>query len=236
MSLTVTTNASVDLSTSDGTTETVESYTNEFSASISIAPDSSDVAMELGGEATAIGDDTLALGSLEATLDATGSVTSAYGSATFVAAAESEGDETAFATADSFGSLSGMDVLVVITSNTQTVQEGPDGSLWVATSETTFYGVDYDSLATDGASPSSEGDEAPVADDFMISDPSAADLSDSDADLLDTDWVDIEGNIALLDVDADVLGEDTLLEVAADVLTIEDTLSIVVADLFAVVG
>jgi hypothetical protein len=195
--------------------------------------------MELGGEATAIGDDTLALGSMEATLDATESVTSAYGSATFVAGAESESDETAFATADSYGSLSGMDVLVVITSDTETVQEGPDGSLWVATSETMLYGVDYDSLATDGVvdadlSSSAEGEEVSTTD--GASDPSTDDLLDSAADPLDDDWTDIEGNVALLDVDADVSGSDTLLAVEADVLTIEDTLSTVVADLFAVVG
>jgi hypothetical protein len=190
--------------------------------------------MELGGEATAIGDDTLALGSMEVTLDATGSMTSAYGSATFVAAAESAEDETAFATADSYGFLSGMDVLVVITSNTQTVQEGSDGSLWAATSETTLYGVDYDSLATDGvvdtdSSSSDEGEEG-------VSDPPTDDLSDSDADTFDEDGSGIEGNVALLDVDANVSGSDTLLMVEAGVLTIEDTLSTVVGDVFATVG
>jgi hypothetical protein len=210
--------------------------------------------MQLGGEATAVGDDTLALGSMEATLDATGSTTSAYGSATFVAAAESTGDETAFVTAESYGSLSGMDVLVVTTSNTEFVQEGPDGSLWVATSETTLYGVDFDSLVTDGSADSAallsdEGldttgdlaaDDLAGSDsetgDLEFSDLSTGDLSDSVTDPLDDDWIDIDGNVALLDVDADVLGSDTLLLVAADVLTIEDTLSTVVADLIAVVG
>jgi hypothetical protein len=210
--------------------------------------------MVLGGEATAVGDDTLALGNMQTTLDTTGSVTSAYGSATFVAAAESEGDQTAFATAASYGSLSGMDVLIVTTSNTQFTQEGPDGSLWVATSETTLYGVDFDSLGTDGSTsstdlPPDEGLDTtgdPTADDLGGSDSdtgglefndlSTGDLLDSGTDPLDDDWIDIDGNVALLDINADVLGADTLLLVAADVLTIEDTLSTVVADLLAAVG
>jgi len=252
MSLTVSSSASVSSSTTDGTTGTVESYTSEFSALISSAPDSSDVVMVLGGEATAVGDGTLALGSMEATLDATGSVTSAYGSATFVAAAESEGDGTAFAAAASYGSLSGMEVLIVTTSNTQFSQEGPDGSFWVATSETTLYGVDFDSVVTDGSidftSPlPDEGldttgdltsDDLGGSDsdtgDLEFSDLSAGDLLDSGTDVLGDDWIDIDGNVAFLDVDADVSGPDTLLLVAADVLTIEDTLSTVVADLLAV--
>ena len=239
MSLTVTTNASVEMSSTDGDSQTVESYTSEFSASIGIAPDSSDVVLGLGGEATAVGDNTLALGSLEAELDATGAVTSAYGSATFIAAAESPYGETAFATANSYGFVTGMDFLAVVTSNTEIVQEGPDGSLWVATSETTFYGVDYDALATDGilstnSSSSAEDDDVPATGD--IDDPTAGDLSGSATDHSDEDWTDIGGNLALLDVDADVFGSDTLLLVEADVLTIENTLSTVIADLFAAVG
>jgi hypothetical protein len=161
--------------------------------------------MVLGGEATAVGDDTLALGNMQATLDATGSVTSAYGSATFVAAAVSEGDQTAFATAASYGFLSGMDVLIVTTSNTQLTQEGPDGSLWVATSETTLYGVDFDSLMTDGSidftsPPPDEGEGSATTDnladdelassdsaigDLEVGDLSSDDLLDNDTDPLD---------------------------------------------------
>jgi hypothetical protein len=254
MPIALTTSSSIATSTTDGTAETVDSYTSDSSLSFSSVPDSSDVVMELGGEATAIGEDTLAIGSLEATLDATGSTTSAYGSATFVAAAESEGDGTAFATAQSYGFVSGMDILMVTTSNSEFVQEGPDGSLWVATSETTLYGVDFDSLSMDGSAdsgvpPPDQGldttDDLAVddfagsdseTDDLEVSDLSIGGLSDSVTDHLDDDWIDIDGNVALLDVDADVLGSDTLLLVAADVLSIEDALSTVVADLLAAVG
>jgi hypothetical protein len=258
MSLTVTTRASTDVSTTDGTGETVDSYSTEQSVSISVAPDPSDVAMELGGEATAVGDDTLALGSMDASVDGTGSVTSAYGSATFIAAAESEGGETAFATADSYGFLSGMDFLVVFTNDTQIIQEGPDGSLWISTSETTLYGMDFDAFSTDGtvdadtgSTPLAEGEEMATASvlatddfasseseagDFEASDPLASDLLGSAADPFDDEGIDIEGNVAFLDIDADVSGPDTLLLVEADVLTIEDALSTVIADLVAAIG
>ncbi len=192
--------------------------------------DPSALALVLGGEATAIGEDTLAVGSMSAELDTTGLLATMQGSASFVAVAESPGDEIAFATANSFGGLSGADFLLVFTSNTQIVDQGPDGSVAIATSEMTLYGLDFDSIAAGG---STEAD--PMLDPLAESElPATMDPATDDEDLYDLAF-DIEGNVAVLEITAEVSGPDTLLEVGASVLTVEDTLSTIIGEIIAAV-
>jgi hypothetical protein len=236
MTVSVTTSSSVAVSTTlatttDGDIQTLDSYATEQALLDASAPDTSGLAMVLGGEATAIGVDTLAAADMTVELDGTGPVATAEGTATFVAVAASPGDETAFATADSFGGLSGADFQVVLTSNTQIVDQSPDESIAIATSSTALYGLDFDSTTASGSS-GSDPMLDPTAEDELsgISDPTSNDQDDLDLGL------EIEGNVATLDVTADASGEDTLLEVVGSVLTIEDTLSTVTGEIIAAVG
>jgi hypothetical protein len=240
MTLSMTTSSSVDVSTTlatttDSDTTTLNSYATEqtlLNSSVSDpTSDSSGLALVLGGEATAIGEDTLAVGSMSADLDATGSLATVEGNASFIAVAETTGDETAFVTADSFGGLSGADLLFVLTSNTQIVDQGPDGSLAIATSDITLYGLDFDSTAGGGGSTESDPMLDPLAESEL---PATMDSTTDDEDLYDL-ALDIEGNVAVLEVTAEVSGQDTLLEVGASVLTVEDTLSTVTGEIIAAV-
>ncbi len=232
MTVNVTTSSSVGISTTlattAGDTQTVDSYaTEQFlldTMSDTAASDGS-LLLLLAGEATAVGEDTLAIGSMSASVDGAGTVATAEGSATFVAAAASPDGDIAFATADSFGALSGADFLIVITGDTEIVHQGPDESLVVTTSQTTLYGVDFDAAASTAATDSAEADPALTA------------AAESEfAEIGEEGFLDIEGNIAMLEVDAQANGPDTLLEVQADVLAVEDTLSTVSAELLAVVS
>ena len=238
MTLSVTTSSSVDVSTTlatttDSDTTTLNSYATEQTLLYSSVsdPSSDPLALVLGGEATAIGEDTLAAGSMSAELDAMGSVMTAEAGASFVAVAEATGDATAFVTADSFGGLSGADFLLVFTSNTQIVDQGPDGSLAIATSDMMLYGLDFDSIAAGG---STETD--PMLDPLAESElPATIDPATEDQDLYDL-GSDIEGNVAVLEITAEVSGPDTLLVVGASVLTVEDTLSTVTGEIIAAVS
>jgi hypothetical protein len=238
MTLSVTTSSSVDVSTTlatntDSDTATLNSYATEQTLLYSAVsdPSSDPLALVLGGEATAIGEDTLAAGSMSAELDTTGSLTTVEGSASFVAVADSPGDETAFATANSFGGVSGADFLLVFTSDTQIVDQGSDGSVAIAASDMMLYGLDFDSIAGDG---SDETD--PMLDPLAESELPATTEPTTDDDHLYDLAFDIEGNVAVLEVTAEVTGSDTLLEVGASVLTVEDTLSTVTGEIIAAVG
>jgi hypothetical protein len=235
MTVSVTTSSLVAVSTTlatttDTDTQTLDSYATEQALLDASGPDTSGLAMVLGGEATAVGADTLAAADMMAQLDGTGLVATAEGAATFVAVAASPGDEIAFATADSFGGLSGADFQVVLTSNTQIIDQGPDESIAVASSSTALYGLDFDSTTASGSA-GSDPMLDPIAEDEL---PEITDPTSNDQSYLDLGY-EIEGNVAVLDIAADASGQDTLLEIAASVLTVEDTLSTVTGEIIAAV-
>jgi hypothetical protein len=247
----LTTSSSVELSAAliTATNDTFDSYATDLAVLVTFMdPDPNDgsMAMLLGGEATAVGQDTLAAGSLQAVLDGTGSVGSADGNATFLSVAASPGDELAFATADSFGTVSGVDFLIATSSTTEIIHQAPEQSVAIASSETTFFGLDFDRVisATEAESfgaPSEPGTAAMEG---------SGSLAEMDGSALDpeTDWeaafgqpssdspMMIEGNVATMDVFGEVFGSDTLLDVQVSVLTVEDTLSTVAGELVAAVG
>ncbi len=244
MTLSVTTTSSIAVSealvtSTDADTQTFNSFTTQQSLSYASVPDSPGLSMVIGGEATAIGEDTLAAASMTVEVDSTGLVTTALGSVSFVAAAVSPGHETAFATADSFGGMSGADFLLVLTSNTQIVDQGPDESVAIATSSTMLYGADFGLAAADTSvatnsmlAPSTEN-EFPAIADFATSDQDHDTPAD---DFWDSTGVEIDGNVAVLDIVAAVFGPDTLLDVEASVLTLDNTLSTISAEIIAAVG
>lgn len=229
MTFSVTTGSSIGVSaiqaTATNDTQTLDSYVTrqtllDTSASGSSADDGS-VALVIGGEATAIGQNTLAVGSMTADIDGTGSVTTVSGNAAFGAVATATGDELAFATAGSYAVVSGIDYSVVIGSSSEIVHQEPGASLWLATSETTIYGVDLDP------------DNLGAITDTSLTEPGPSSLDDVDLLLADEPGASldpsvlIDGNAAIMDVVANVSGENTLLGVEISVLTVEDTLSTV---------
>jgi hypothetical protein len=229
MPLSITTSSSIGTSAALATTaddaQTLDSYSSQQTllnaSTTGSSSDDGSLALMLGGEATAVGEDTLAVGSVLATVDGTGIVAVASGGVDFSAAAVSTDGGAAFATADSYGAASGADFLVVIGSTTEILHQATDESLSLATSQTTIFGLDTD-----------PGSSAPLAeatprDPALSTDPSQS-LADSS--------LAIEGNVAILDVVADVLGPNTVLEVDGSVLAVEDTLSTVNAALIAVTG
>jgi hypothetical protein len=229
MSLEVTTSSStstsVTLATTSGDSQTLDLYSSDQTLINSVVldePADEPVALLLTGDATAVGEDTLALGSMQAVVDGTGAVTVASGSADFLAAAAGTGDESAFASATSYGELLGTSYLIVIGSNTEILDQDPDGSLWVATSETTLFGLDPDSSGADFTAEPLLGAEA-LSDTSMVAADEPYDLS-------------LEGNVAIMDVAAEVSGDDTLLDVEISVLTVEDALSTLQGELIAIVG
>ena len=236
MTLSVTTGSSVAVSvtlatTTDTEAQTFDSYSTEQTLLYAAESDPSALAMVLGGESVAVGEETLAAASMTVELDGTGPVGTADGNATFVAVANSAGDESAFATAGSFGALSGADVLVVLTSHTEIIDQGPDESIAVATSAIALYGLDFDSTIAN-ESPETDPTLDPPAEGQV---PGITDLAISDQGYLDL-GSDIEGNVAILDVTAEVVGANTFVEAAASVLTVADTLSIVTGEIVAAVG
>lgn len=210
--------ASASLATASADTQTLDSYGTQQTLVVSSGAPSGDGSLTLvmGGEATAIGDDTLALGSMSVDLDGTGLTNSVSANTSSVAAATASGDDPAFATAWTSAAVSGMGHSVVIGSSTEIVQQGPEGSYWFASSETTIYGFDLDA---DDVS----GDEA------LLSEAVDSPMSSADP------WLSLDGNVAMMEASANVYGENTLLDVQVSLLTVEDMLSTVSGAITAVV-
>lgn len=228
-SVAVGTSTSVSVATSTGD-ESSSSSTAITTTMATSSPDDSDgLAAAVGGEASALGDDTLAAGSISAAMIDDGSVTSVDLSATMEAV--SEDDESAFAWADTFAGVSdGAEVIVGYTVENDSSHQSSTGSTAISTSTTnvTAYDIHPDTEG-DAASQtdSASGDDAPLTDGQQES---RSGSIEDDASL------DLDGNIALLEVDAVAVGDDSFVGVDAYLFAIEDELSISGADVELGVG
>lgn len=224
MTFSMTTGSSVSVSTTLATatdeTQTLDSYaTQQTLLDSSISGASSDpVTLLVGGEASAVGENTLATGSMTADMYDAGSMTVVSGSASFDAMAT--GDDLAFATASGYAIASGLDSFISIGGTTEIMHQGPDGTSAYATSNTAVYGLDLDS---GGSGPVSEPLQPPDDTELLLSDYDAPDSSMA-----------LDGNVAIMDVSANVPGDNTVLDVVVSVLTVEDTLSTVSGQIIAV--
>src|SRR5687767_11081720 len=102
----------------------------------SVATDQGSVTAVLGGESTAVGQDTLAEGSASLHVKDHGPVTIVRGTAAFCATAQSTDDSPTYATADSFAYVSGADLCRTKTKTTSQADQDEDTSTWSATSTT----------------------------------------------------------------------------------------------------
>jgi hypothetical protein len=170
-------------------------------------------AVFLGGETTAIGQDTLVQASLSLQVKDMGRVTITKGTATFSATAHSDEGTGAYAVAVSQAGVSGADVVHTRTKTSSYFSQEGSTSTWSETSTTRIFAVDV------------EGGTQAKAQSVSKTRHKAGDQADPDFD--------ISGNIALMDGDVLVEGENTYAGIESSVLTVEDTLSTVSASITA---
>jgi hypothetical protein len=166
----------------------------------------------LGGQSTAIGQDTLAQGSVSLKVNDAGPVTIVRGTTTFSATAQSTDSSTAYATADTFAGVSGADRVHTRTTTMDQSDQDEDTSTWSATSTTRVFAIDIEGRTLPNS---------PASSIHQVKQLSPADI----------DGVDIDGNVAMVQVDALVEGENTYVSVDTSVLAVEDTLSTVNASI-----
>ncbi len=202
--------------------ETVVTTASEelaYSSSISSAPDVSDgSAAVLGGGVIAVGDDTLAIGTIEGQILTQGSTTVASGTATFSGIAESEDGATVFAEASTFVLPPDGDIGFSLTyASAQSVQT-EEQAVAVAISTTTFDVLDFETgdVAVGETLQPAAGDCA-VPDEAPLESPTPAPAAEPGFEL--------SGNLALFAASVEAVGEDTFTQVDAFVLTVEDQLS-----------
>jgi hypothetical protein len=186
-----------------------------------LQPDTTPVASLLGGDGTAVGEDTLVDADIFSRLIDLGSVTIAFGTARFASAAVSDQDP-AFAAATTFADVSGADFVFVFN---KTVSSSSDCNTSYAEemSTTTYIAIDFEEF---------DFKEGQIAFNFY----DARAYLDGCGRCGQSNIPNIDGNLSTLDVDAQALGENTLVDVLASILTIEDQLSSVSAVTVSSVG
>lgn len=176
----------------------------------------------LGGEAIAVGDDTSAIGTIEGEVTDAGTADIAEGSASFTATGEASDGELAYASASTYGEASPSDTLVTVTSASSETVQTSDKSTWTETSTTNLLAVDLDLSNASGGSGVSSGsiDSDPDEQSNVVE---ADDLDPSDS----SSSVDLDGNLAIIEIDATAYGDESLVLVEASALTIENELSMI---------
>ncbi len=189
----------------------------------------SGMVLTTGGEATAVGTDTLATGDVKGSLTQNGPVTVAIADATFSAAALSTDGTGAYTSASSFAEVSGADILVTSQLTFTTLTTVGDTTLATDTSKSTLVAIDLAGIDLPGG-PLNIDIDTDLAIATAIATPSASSSGGYDGPELSA------GNVALLQVDTIAQAPDTLIEVGSAVLTIEDQLSTVAASAVLAIG
>lgn len=188
-----------------------------------LQPDRGPVTAVVGGEGTAIGENTLVDADIFSRLIDLGSVTIAFGVTQFSAAAVA-GDDFVFAAADTFADVSGADLVFYFSAKTTGGSVGESGSFATEMSVTSFVAIDFEDFDfAEGQLSFYVSDVAPYLDGGCAS-PDAQRAPN------------ISGNVAMLDVDAQALAGNTLVDVLSSILTIENQLSTVSAVTISAVG
>jgi hypothetical protein len=170
--------------------------------------DSRPFQMEIGGQANAVGQATLAEGDIFSRMVDQGDVTFGYGTADFCGKAQSLSDDTAFASAECFANVSGADFVLTWTTSSTHYVEASNGSYASTASQVVAFAVDFERW---------DFRDGPI-----LIEGSSDHTFTGELDFLPTL---IEGNVATLDVDTLAMGGSTFVDVVASVLTIEDQLS-----------
>jgi hypothetical protein len=145
-----------------------------------------------------------------------GAVTIVKGAATFSATSESADGTQAFATANSFADISGADNVVTKTKTSSYPDLDGGDSTWSETSTTHVIAIDIEGITLPKTLNVLEG--------------KAYSLTSTPPDKASNqhfDPPDLDGNVAMVDMDVQVVGDDTYASVDTSVLAVEDTLSTV---------
>jgi hypothetical protein len=202
-------------------TQSSDTTIGVYSGSLGSESDDGTVAV-LGGEATAAGEDTTAIGTIQGKVSDVGTAVIAEGSATFSASSETSGGEPAYASASTYGEASAADTLVTVTSTTSESLQTPDESKWTETSTTNLMAVDLN-LSDTSDSPEAVNEPSGSSSDQQSDSPN----EDASAPSEDFTYNGLDGNLAIIEIDATAYGDDSLVFVDASALTIEDGLSAV---------
>jgi hypothetical protein len=183
--------------------------------------------MVIGGDATAVGDNTVAVGSVAADVSASELIDTASGTATFSAVGESVGSQTSYATAYSFAAVSGGQTTVTMNYTSTQLYETEIKSTWSQQSTTQVFAMDIDN-------PGSTADDTLDLSAEPAADPEGWSQDDAEAPEFEfelspeaDDSFDINGNVAYFNVEAEATGEHTFLSLDALALTVEGQLSTV---------
>lgn len=173
-----------------------------------VETDTSAVVCVFGGEATAVGDESVATGVMKGSIADVGLVTYAIGTCSFTAAAAASGDNTAVAFTDSFAQVEGADFVIIINLDFSTpLEAGSEFSF--STSSSSFIAIDLEYWDSKRGPIYVEYDRELCR--YVVN---------GDLD---------EGELATLDSVLEAFGDDTFAQLDASVLTVEDTLSTVTA-------
>lgn len=185
-----------------------------------LLPDTSSLVTMVGGDGNAVGDNTLVDADIFSRLLDLGSISVAFGSANFTSAAVSE-NGFAFAGADTFADISGADLVFLFTQKTSAFssEEGPS---WATeTSQTAYVAIDFEKFDLYGGPRIVSCDDLDLIEMLLGNMPGGGGHGNAAPQ--------IEGNVAVLNVDALAQAENTHLDVASSILTVEDQLSSVSA-------
>jgi hypothetical protein len=221
-----TSTSSVTTSSDPNGDSTTHTQTNDTTIGVQVGSwgtqDGDGMAATLGGDATAVGDDTLAVGTIQGNIVDAGTAVIAEGSASFTAGTETSGGDLAYASASTYGESSPADTLVIVTSTSSESLQTPDTSKWTETSKTDLLAID---LTLSNASDTSDG--------FNVSTGGGSDQQSSflegSGSIAPDDALpsDLDGNLAMIVVDATAYADDSLVLVDASALTIENELSVI---------
>jgi hypothetical protein len=189
----------------------------------SLQPDTTPMAAMIGGDGTAIGEDTLVDANIFSRLIDLGSVTIGFGTAVFNSAAVS-GDGTAFASATTFADIAGADFVFIFNKTLSVDGSNCDVPYATEYSTTTFIAIDFEDF---------DFAEGPLTFDFYDL---YGYLEGGCQSCGGRKVPNLDGNVALLDADVQALAQNTLADVLASVLTLEDQLSTVSAMAVSAVG
>ncbi|WP_372624826.1 hypothetical protein [Falsiroseomonas sp.] len=192
-----------------GETTTTDSLTITVAIETSTPDDSEGLAGTLGGEALAVGDDTFTFGSITAEADGDGYVSEIDGSVTMTAAAEASGDDVLYVSADTFAATSdGTEASFTYTEDSSSTSQTTTDSTATVSSTTTLSAFNIESSETETELSTSTGS------------------TDPDWTFDTVEETDLDGNLAILEFDAQAYGDETYVSADGFVLAVEDELSL----------
>ena len=184
--------------------------------------DTSPVVSVVGGDGTAVGNDTLVTADIFSRLIDFGAVTIAFGTVKFSSTAVSgEGQDPAFAAATTFADVSGADLVFVFNKTTSIFSDCDIPYAGKRPRRLTLQSTSKSLISRKGRSPITSMERRHTS----MGAGSAVDRAPN-----------IDGNVSMLEVDAQALGANTLVDVFASILTIEGQLSSVSAMAVSAVG